>query len=226
MKLSVSKAERITNILQKALFCPEYLRKWQQMRVKYLLTPVVGKKKTTVFLQRLPWIREMLLEDLRAAIAADPAAESLEEIRLCYPGFYAVTVFRLAHELYSLQVPLLPRMMTELAHSRTGIDIHPGASIGRQFFIDHGTGVVIGQTAVIGNCVKLYQGVTLGGQTTRGVPRLRGRKRHPTVQDDVTIYANATILGGQTVIGTGSTIGANAFVTGSVPVGSTVRPEK
>ena len=203
--------------LQKLLFCKQYQENYRKMQVSNRLKPYLGKEKTTKFLKQIPWLRETLQTDLRAAATGDPAAESLEEIRLCYPGFYAVMVYRLAHELYLLNVPLLPRMMTELAHSRTGIDIHPGACIGSHFFVDHGTGVVIGQTAVLGRGVKLYQGVTLGSKSTRGGQKLRGTKRHPTVEDYVTIYANATILGGDTVIGARSTIGANAFIVTSVP---------
>lgn len=175
------------------------------------------------FQSLLPALEGLLREDLRAAYAGDPAASDEREILLAYPGLLAVTVYRLAHGLWELGVPLLPRLMTEYAHSVTGIDIHPGASIGQRFFIDHGTGVVIGETAVIGDRVKLYQGVTLGGLSTRGGQDLRGQKRHPTLEDDVTVYANATILGGDTVIGRGSTIGANVFLTHSVPPDSRIR---
>ena len=174
------------------------------------------------FFGRIPAIREKIETDLLAAFEGDPAASGYDEIVLAYPGLYAITVYRLAHELYLLSVPLIPRMMTEQAHSVTGIDIHPGATIGEYFFIDHGTGIVVGQTAVIGSHVKLYQGVTLGGISTRGGRNLEGKKRHPTLEDGVTIYAGATILGGDTVIGEGSTIGANAFVTESIPANTTV----
>ena len=174
------------------------------------------------FLTGIPTIRAVLQQDLQAFLSGDPAAEGEEEIIVSYPGFYAIWVQRLAHRLYALQVPLLPRMMTELAHSRTGIDIHPGAVLGDGFFIDHGTGVVIGQTSVIGKSVKIYQGVTLGAISTRGGQRLKGKKRHPTIEDAVTIYAGASILGGDTVIGTGAVIGANAFVTSSVEPGAGV----
>ena len=173
-------------------------------------------------LGQLPAIRETLETDLQAFLSGDPAAASAEEIIVSYPGFYAITVQRLAHLLHCAQVPLLPRMMTELAHSRTGIDIHPGAQLGDAFFIDHGTGVVIGQTAVIGRQVKLYQGVTLGALSTKNAPALRDKKRHPTLEDGVTVYAGATILGGDTVIGRDAVIGANAFVTRSVEPGATV----
>lgn len=174
------------------------------------------------FLNRIPKVRAMVQTDLQAAFEGDPAAKSMDEIIFSYPGLYAITVYRLAHELHSLGVPMIPRMMTEYAHNATGIDIHPGAQIGEYFFIDHGTGIVIGETTVIGNHVKIYQGVTLGGLSTRGGQSLQGKKRHPTIEDDVTIYANASILGGETVIGKGSVIGASAFITSSIAPGTTV----
>jgi len=177
------------------------------------------------FWRRLPGIRSILLDDLHAAYDGDPAAKSYDEIVFSYPGYYAVTVCRIAHELLVLGVPLLPRIMTEYAHHRTGVDIHPGATIGRRFFIDHGTGVVIGETAVIGENVRIYQGVTLGALS---FPKdahgqlIRDRKRHPTIKDNVTIYAGATILGGDTVIGEGAVIGGNVWLTESVPPGMKV----
>ena len=174
------------------------------------------------FFRRIPAIRATVQTDVEAAYAGDPAATSADEIIFCYPGLYAITVYRLAHVLYELQVPMLPRIMTEYAHGITGIDIHPGATIGNFFFIDHGTGIVIGETTVIGEYVKIYQGVTLGGLSTRAGQGLRGRKRHPTIEDNVTIYANASILGGETVIGRDSVIGANAFITHSIPEATTV----
>ena len=174
------------------------------------------------FLREIPRIRAMLQTDLQAAFDGDPAAGSMAEILFAYPGMFAVFVYRLAHVLCTLEVPMLPRMMTEHAHSLTGIDIHPGATIGEYFFIDHGTGVVIGETTVIGNRVKLYQGVTLGALSTRGGQKLRGKRRHPTIEDDVTIYAGASVLGGDTVIGRGSVIGSNVFITKSVPPCTTV----
>ena len=174
------------------------------------------------FFRRLPAVRATVQTDVEAAYAGDPAATSADEIIFCYPGLYAITVYRLAHVLYDLGVPMLPRIMTEYAHGVTGIDIHPGAAIGNYFFIDHGTGIVIGETTVIGEYVKIYQGVTLGGLSTRAGQGLRGKKRHPTIEDNVTIYANASILGGETVIGRDSVIGANAFITHSVPEATTV----
>lgn len=169
------------------------------------------------FFERLPDIQRMLQKDITAGFNGDPAAQSKEEIIFCYPGFYAISVYRMAHELYQQNVPLIPRIMTEHAHSKTGIDINSGASIGENFFIDHGTGIVIGETCVIGNNVKLYQGVTLGALSTRGGQQLAGVRRHPTVEDNVTIYAGATILGGDTVIGENSVIGGNCFITKPIP---------
>ena len=171
---------------------------------------------TIAFLQRIPHIREYLDTDLEAFFDGDPAAESRDEIILCYPGFYAITVYRMAHELYLMKVPMLPRIMTEYAHTQTGIDINPGATIGKYFFIDHGTGIVIGETTTIGEHVKIYQGVTLGALSTRGGRKLQNKKRHPTIEDNVTIYSGASILGGETVIGKGSVIGGNVFITSSV----------
>ncbi|MBV8779886.1 MAG: serine acetyltransferase, partial [Phycisphaerae bacterium] len=177
------------------------------------------------FFQRLPAIRELLGADVQAAFDSDPAAQSTEETIFCYPGIFAITVQRLAHEFYKLRVPLLPRIMTEHAHSLTGIDIHPGAKLGRSFFIDHGTGVVIGETCEIGENVKLYQGVTLGALSPAFGQMLRDTKRHPTIENDVTIYANTTILGGETIIGHHSTIGGNVFLTSSVPPHNVVSAE-
>ena len=174
------------------------------------------------FSREIPNIRAIAQTDVEAFYAGDPAAFSVDEIIFCYPGLFAITVYRLAHILYDLGVPVLPRIMSEHAHSITGIDIHPGATIGAYFFIDHGTGIVIGETATIADHVKIYQGVTLGGLSTRGGQSLRGVKRHPTIEEHVTIYAGASILGGETVIGHHSTIGANAFITESVPCCTTV----
>lgn len=177
------------------------------------------------YLQRLPSIQAKLAKDVQAAYDGDPAATNLEEIILSYPGIYAVTVYRLAHEFYKMGLILIARIMSEYAHSCTGIDIHPGAQIGESFFIDHGTGVVIGETCVIGDNVKLYQGVTLGALSFPKDEKgklIRGHRRHPTIEDDVTIYAGATILGGDTVIGRGSVIGGNVWLTESVPALSKV----
>jgi serine O-acetyltransferase len=169
------------------------------------------------FFKRIPKVREVLDTDVEAAYNGDPATKYREEIIMSYPGLFAITVYRLAHELSLLKVPLIPRIMTEHAHSITGIDIHPGATIGRYFFIDHGTGIVVGETAIIGDNVKIYQGVTIGALSTRDVAKLRTVKRHPTIMDNVTIYAGASILGGDTVIGKNSVIGGNVFITSSVP---------
>lgn len=174
------------------------------------------------FINELPNLQEMLLKDVTANYEGDPAASSKSEIVLSYPGFYAIFVYRIAHELYKRKVPFVPRMMTEYAHGKTGIDINPGAEIGEYFFIDHGTGIVIGETTKIGNNVKIYQGVTLGALSPRKGQTLSGVKRHPTVEDNVTIYANTIILGGETVIGENSVIGGNSFITASVEKNSYV----
>jgi serine O-acetyltransferase len=183
----------------------------------------------TSFIQRLPSIRRSLSLDVQAAFDGDPAAQHTDEIIFCYPGLRALTAHRLAHELYRLEVPLIPRVMSEHAHSLTGIDIHPGARIGNSFFIDHGTGVVIGETTWIGDHCKIYQGVTLGAKSFAkddGGRLKRGVKRHPTLEDHVTVYAGATILGGDTVIGAGSVINGGVFLTSSVPPGHVVRGPK
>jgi serine O-acetyltransferase len=172
---------------------------------------------TYAFLERIPRIRRTLATDVEAFYDGDPAAYNTDEIILSYPGIYTIMVSRLAHELHLLGAPLIPRMMTEYAHSRTGIDIHPGAAIGHHFFVDHGTGIVIGETTIIGNHVKIYQGVTLGALSTRGGQTLRGVKRHPTIKDHVTIYSGTSIFGGDTIIGEGVVIGSNAFIIKSVP---------
>ncbi|QDU56001.1 serine O-acetyltransferase EpsC [Aeoliella mucimassa] len=189
----------------------------------------LGQAKTMLFLDRLPELRSTLATDVRAAYDGDPACKSPDEVIFCYPGLEAITVYRLAHLLYELDIPFIPRMMSEWAHGRTGIDIHPGATIGNYFFIDHGTGVVIGETCHIGEHVKIYQGVTLGALSfaTDGEGNLvRGLKRHPTIEDRVVIYANATILGGETVIGHDSVIGSSVWITKSVDPHSTVVLEK
>ena len=211
---------------------------YEQMRqaLRYEQNRVAGKGKgdacdfcdeqaertTVMFLQRIPQLRRILATDVQAAFDGDPAAASTDETIFCYPGIDAIFIHRVAHEVFKLKVPLLPRMMSEYAHNETGIDIHPGAEIGESFFIDHGTGVVIGETCKIGNRVKIYQGVTLGAKSTRGGQEYKGLKRHPTVEDDVTIYGGAIILGGDTIIGRGSTIGGSVFLVQSVPEGHLV----
>ena len=183
-----------------------------------------AEKALVDLVKSLPDIRKILITDIKAAKAGDPAATSLDEIVLSYPYIEAIATHRIAHELYKNGVPIIPRIMSERAHSKTGIDIHPGAQIGESFFIDHGTGVVVGETATIGNRVKLYQGVTLGALSPfdkEGNPRI-GEKRHPDIEDDVIVYANATILGGKTVIGKGSIIGGNTWITRSVPPESVI----
>ncbi len=185
---------------------------------------VVAEAVAAEFISRLPHIRQLLAEDLEASFEGDPAAKSFAEILVAYPSIQAIAVYRLAHELVALGAPQLPRIMAEYAHDRTGIDIHPGARIGRRIFIDHGTGVVIGETAEIGDNARIYQGVTLGAFSPRRGQTIRGTKRHPTLEDDVTIYAGATILGGETVIGRGSVISGNTTITESVPPGSRVVP--
>lgn len=174
------------------------------------------------FIDRIPAIRDYLNTDIIAAYNGDPAAYSNEEIIFCYPGVFAISVYRIAHELWLLGVPMIPRIISEYAHNLTGIDIHPGATIGKYFFIDHGTGIVIGETTVIGDNVKIYQGVTLGGLSTRKGQMLKGVKRHPTIGNNVTIYSNTSILGGETIIGDDVIIGGNAFIIKSIPAGMKV----
>jgi len=189
----------------------------------------IGQAKTVEFLRMIPEIRAALADDVRAAYDGDPACKTYDEVIFCYPGLEAITVYRIANALHRLGVPLIPRMMTEWAHNRTGIDIHPGATIGDRFFIDHGTGVVIGETCIIGSNVKLYQGVTLGALSFPADEEgnlVRGTKRHPTVEDRVVIYANATVLGGETVLGHDSVIGASTWITSSVDPMTTVILEK
>ena len=209
---------------------------WEQLEeqiyksLEYAPPPEVKKKElrpmarglTGNFLASLPRIRELLQTDVEAAYSGDPAALTREEVIVAYPFIEAIAVQRLAHELYLKHVPLIPRIMTEWAHSRTGMDLHPGAQIGTHFFVDHCTGTVVGETTLIGSHVKMYQGVGLVARSLAGGQLLRGQKRHPTVEDHVTIYAGATIMGGDTVVGEGSTIGANVFLTYSVPANSLV----
>lgn len=197
-----------------------------EREIAMLMPQADAKQIVRAFIGRLPEVRRLVETDVIAAYEGDPAATSRMEVVMAYPGLYATTVHRLAHELYRLKVPIIPRIMSELAHSKTGIDIHPGATIGERFFIDHGTGVVIGETTVIGRNVKLYQGVTLGALSFDKDPTtgalVKGVKRHPNVEDDVVIYAGATILGGTTVIGAGSEIGGNVWIKESVPPHSRV----
>jgi len=185
----------------------------------------LAHKLTIDFLGNLPAIRELLQTDTEAAFNGDPAALSKEEVIVAYPFIEAIAVQRLAHELYEKQIPLIPRIMTEWAHGRTGMDLHPGAKIGSHFFVDHCTGTVIGETSILGNHVKMYQGVGLVAKSLSAGQALRGQKRHPTIEDRVTIYAGATIMGGDTVVGEGSTIGANVFLTSSVDPHSLVIQE-
>ena len=202
----------------------ERLNKQILLAMSYNVDDNISKKEiedkseeiTVRFIEKLPYIQNMLLMDVQAGFDGDPAAKSKEEIIFSYPGLFAIYVYRLAHELYVQNVPFIPRIMTEYAHGKTGIDINSGATIGKYFFIDHGTGVVIGETTNIGDCVKLYQGVTLGALSTRSGQKLRDVKRHPTIEDNVTIYSGATVLGGESVIGKGTVIGGNAFITESI----------
>lgn len=196
-------------------------------KMKIQMRIILGDKEkaeelTARFLESIPKVQEILAKDVEAQLAGDPAASSKSEVILAYPGLYAIFVYRYAHILYELEVPLLPRIMSEYAHGKTGIDINPGATIGEYFFIDHGTGIVIGETAIIGNGVKIYQGVTIGALSTRKGQALSGIKRHPTIEDNVIIYANATILGGDTVVGENATVAGNTFVTESIPADSKV----
>ncbi|MDD2217915.1 MAG: serine O-acetyltransferase [Eubacteriales bacterium] len=178
------------------------------------------------FFKQLPEIYRMLITDVQAAFDGDPAAESKEQIVFSYPGFEAITTHRIAHALYNLNVPMIPRIMSEYTHSRTGVDLHPGAKVGEYFFIDHATGVVVGETSEIGNHVKIYQGVTIGALSLRNGRALSGKKRHPTIENNVTIYSGASVLGGNTVIGENTVIGGGAFITESVPANMLVSPTK
>ena len=197
----------------------------QDMRYKEMPADKIEKisrEKIMIFMEKIPLIREYLNTDIEAAYLGDPAAYSKEEIIFSYPGLYAIFVNRIAHQLYKLDIPVIPRIMTEYAHGLTGIDIHPGASIGKYFFIDHGTGVVIGETTIIGDNVKIYQGVTLGALSTNGGQKLKNIKRHPTLGNNVTVYSGTSILGGDTVIGNNVVIGGNCFIISSVSEGSKV----
>lgn len=213
--LSIQLEDVLRNLSKQISIVLKYSSKYEKANEKELFYE--GETLALTFLEKLTGIRELIQTDLQAAYEGDPAAYNKPEIILSYPGLFAIVVNRIAHELYSLEVPLIPRMMTEYAHTETGIDIHPGATLGKYFFIDHGTGIVIGETAVIGDNVKIYQGVTIGALSTREGQKLHGKKRHPTIENNVTIYAGASILGGETVIGHDSVIGGNAFITTSIP---------
>ena len=205
----------LTREIQKALY---YIKKGEKIENSHCFA--LAEKTALALIEEIPEIRRKIGLDVQAAYLGDPAAKSSEEVIVSYPGLEAITIYRLAHFLCRNGVPVIPRIMSEYAHSKTGIDINPGARIGESFFIDHGTGVVIGESCIIGNNVKIYQGVTLGALSVK--KELMDKKRHPTIEDDVTIYANATILGGETVIGRGSVIGGNTWVTKSVPAGTTL----
>lgn len=213
--LSMQLEDVLYNLSKQISMVLKYLPEYVNKEEKELLYE--GEKLSLQFLEKITDIRQLIQTDLEAAYDGDPAAFNKPEIIFSYPGLFAILVNRIAHELYLLGVPLIPRIMTEYAHTETGIDIHPGATLGKYFFIDHGTGIVVGETAIIGNHVKIYQGVTIGALSTREGQKLHGKKRHPTIEDNVTIYAGASILGGDTVIGHDSVIGGNAFITSSIP---------
>ncbi|MFD1616019.1 serine O-acetyltransferase EpsC [Gelatiniphilus marinus] len=219
------RVEDFTKRLFYALFEEENTNEWKQLKIDFLEIAkqfCVKNRANTwdAFYCTLPEVRRKLDLDAEAIEKNDPASKSLEEIYLAYPGFHAIAIYRISHELFKLNMPIIPRMMSEYVHGITGIDIHPGATIGESFFVDHGTGIVIGETSIIEKNVKIYQGVTLGGLQVN--KNLAATKRHPTIQENVTIYANATILGGDIVIGANSTIGANVWITQSVPENSLV----
>ena len=208
------KIEKFIDSFFRFLFFLEYQRCISQYEINNRLETFKIDLTTKIFFDKLPYTYHLLEKDTQFFLDCDPAATHLEEIMVSYPGFYAISFYRFAHTLYKENIPLIPRIWTELAHSKTGIDIHPGASIGESFFIDHGTGIVIGETSKIGNFVKIYQNVTLGAlAVSKGIANT---KRHPTIEDNVTIYAGATILGGKTTIGKGSTIGGNVWITESI----------
>ena len=218
--LSIQLEDVLYNLSKQISIVLKYLPEYGGKEERELLYE--GERLSLQFLEKITKIRELIQTDLQAAYDGDPAAFNKPEIIFSYPGLYATMVNRIAHELYLLGIPLIPRIMTEHAHTETGIDIHPGAVLGKYFFIDHGTGIVIGETAIIGDNVKIYQGVTIGALSTRGGQKLHGKKRHPTIEDNVTIYAGASILGGDTVIGHDSVIGGNAFITTSIPADTRV----
>lgn len=223
-------SEGSENVLsQTELLLNIYSRLAEQIKGAYAFggTPMADSPEAicNAFIDKLPYVKDLLIKDIEALYEGDPAAKCHEEVLICYPGFYAISIYRIAHELYILGVPLIPRIMTEFAHEKTGIDIHAGATVGKYFFIDHGTGIVIGETTTIGEHVKIYQGVTLGAKSfevdENGNP-VKNIKRHPDIGNNVVIYANATILGGNTKIGDNCIIGGNTWLTRSVPAGSTV----
>lgn len=218
--LSMQLEDVLYNLSKQISIVLKYLPEYGGKEERELLYE--GERLSLQFLEKITKIRELIQTDLQAAYDGDPAAFNKPEIIFSYPGLYATMVNRIAHELYLFGIPLIPRIMTEHAHTETGIDIHPGAVLGKYFFIDHGTGMVIGETAIIGDNVKIYQGVTIGALSTRGGQKLHGKKRHPTIEDNVTIYAGASILGGDTVIGHDSVIGGNAFITTSIPADTRV----
>lgn len=218
--LSMQLEDVLYNLSKQISIVLKYLPEYAGKEERELLYE--GERLSLQFLEKITKIRELIQTDLQVAYDGDPAAFNKPEIIFSYPGLYATMVNRIAHELYLLGIPLIPRIMTEHAHTETGIDIHPGAVLGKYFFIDHGTGMVIGETAIIGDNVKIYQGVTIGALSTRGGQKLHGKKRHPTIEDNVTIYAGASILGGDTVIGHDSVIGGNAFITTSIPADTRV----
>ncbi|MCR4842508.1 MAG: serine O-acetyltransferase [Eubacterium sp.] len=216
--ISMQLEDIIFHLIRQIVIVLKYDEKYKSASDEELSTK--AEELSFEFLSRIPRIREYIETDVQASFDGDPAAFNKDEIIFSYPGLYAILVYRIAHELYELQVPLIPRIMTEHAHSQTGIDINPGATVGKYFFIDHGTGIVIGETTTIGDNVKIYQGVTLGALSTKGGRSLNNVKRHPTIEDDVTVYSGASILGGDTVIGKGAVIGGNCFITRSVAPGA------
>lgn len=218
--MSVTVEDVIFHLQKQIMIVLKYCNKSESISDEEL--EIKGRTMALDFMKKIPYIRSVLETDIEAAYEGDPAASSKDEIILSYPGLYAISIFRMAHELFLLEVPMIPRIMTEYAHTKTGIDIHPGATIGKYFFIDHGTGIVIGETTIIGEHVKMYQGVTLGGLSTRGGQSLKGKKRHPTIGNNVTIYSGASILGGDTVIGDNVVVGGNTFVVNSVDEGTRV----
>ncbi|MBQ8134360.1 MAG: serine acetyltransferase [Clostridia bacterium] len=218
--ISILLEDIIYNLIEQISIVLKYSPKYEKADREVISQ--ASERITFEFLDKIPKIREYIETDIQAAFDGDPSAYNKDEIICTYPGLFAILTNRIAHELYLLEVPLIPRIMTEYAHSLTGIDIHPGTTIGKYFFIDHGTGIVIGETTVIGNNVKIYQGVTLGALSTRGGQKLKNKKRHPTILDNVTIYSGASILGGETVVGKDVVVGGNAFITTSIPEGAKV----